>query len=247
MESLRKFWQRFFSYNWIFGLFLILLFGIPRFALVLQANVSGKYNFAFIIFFLMWFAPLVFLTKQGRRSMGMKRPNHYVRLLFSFIAGVLSCAVVFGLFLLLYEKAEGNAFVYIAKAGGVPAGLADLDRLIYFLIAAIPSMLFSPIGEEFLYRGVVHGSFVQRFGETKASFFDSSAFALTHLAHFGIVYQITGWAFLPVPAVLWVFSMFTVSQVFFRCKLMCDSIYGAVFAHAGFNFAMMYFIFYSIY
>ena len=107
-------------------------------------------------------------------------------------------------------------------------------------------MIFSPIGEEFLYRGVIHGSFVSKFGEIKASVFDSLAFAFTHLAHFGIIYIAGNWSFLPVPALLWIVSMFFVSQIFFRCKLMCDSIFGAVFSHAGFNFAMMYFTFYHL-
>lgn len=246
MESLRKFWLHFFTYNWKFGVFLILLFGIPRFILVLQANVSGGYSQAFIIFFLMWFTPVVFLTKYGRRTIGMKRPRHYMRLLYSFALGILSCTVIFGVFLLLYDKTIGNAFVYISNIGKTPTDLADSDRLIYFLIATIPSMLFSPIGEEFLYRGVVHGSFVGKFGEVKASIFDGLAFALTHLAHFGIIYQAGYWDFYTVPALLWVVSMFVVSQVFFRCKLMCDSIFGAAFSHAGFNFTMMYFIFYHI-
>ncbi|MDR0938518.1 MAG: CPBP family intramembrane metalloprotease [Mediterranea sp.] len=124
--------------------------------------------------------------------------------------------------------------------------ISEFERLTYFLVAAIPSMIFSPIGEEFLFRGLVHGSFVCRFGEVGALFFDSGAFALTHLAHFGIIYSAGGWSFLPIPALLWVLSMFLVSQVFFRCKLMCDSIFGAVFSHSGFNFAIMYFILYHI-
>lgn len=244
---LRSLWTRFFRYNWAFGLFLVLLFGIPRFVLILEANVSGTYNFAFIIFFLMWFTPFVFLTKKGRKKIGLKRPGHYRHLLVSFLLGVLSCAVVFGIFTLLYQITLDHAFVYILRSGGVPSGLADSDKLIYFSIAVIPCMLFSPIGEEFLYRGVVHGSFVNRFGEVKASFFDSLAFALTHLAHFGIIYDAGHWHFSVLPALLWVVCMFSVSQVFFRCKLLCDSITGAVLAHAGFNFAMMYFIFYWIY
>lgn len=246
MESLRKFWLRFFSYNWKFGLVLILLFGIPRFILVLQANVSGGYSTVFIIFMLMWFTPFIFLTKQGRKEMGMKRPNHYLRLLYSFLLGVLSCTIIFGVFLLIFEKTDGNAFVYISKAGAMPADILPSDKLIYFIIAAIPSMIFSPIGEEFLYRGVIHGSFVSKFGEIKASVFDSLAFAFTHLAHFGIIYIAGNWSFLPVPALLWIVGMFFVSQIFFRCKLMCDSIFGAVFSHAGFNFAMMYFTFYHL-
>ena len=247
MESLRKFWTRFFTYNWVFGLALILLFGIPRFIMVLQANVSGGYSSVFIIFLLMWFAPLIFLTKLGRKNMEMKRPNSYLRLLYSFVLGALSCVLIFGVFWLLYQNTESNAFAYISRISGAPMGdISDSDKLIYFIIAVIPSMLVSPIGEEFFYRGVVHGSFVGQFGEAKASVFDSLAFAFTHLAHFGIVYLAGQWTFLPLPAIIWVISMFAVSQLFFRCKLMCDSILGAIFSHAGFNFAMMYFIFYVL-
>jgi len=246
MDLLRKFWRHFFKYNWKFGVFLILLFGIPRFILVLHANVSGGYGQASVIFFLMWFTPLIFLTKQGRKEIGLKRPNNYLRLLVSFILGIMSCIVIFGIFQLLFDSTLGNAFVYIAKAGAGSAHFTDSDRLTYFLIAAIPSMIFSPIGEEFLYRGVIHGSFVPGYGETKASVLDSLAFAFTHLAHFGIIYNIGKWEFLPVPAIIWVLSMFAVSQLFFRCKQMCDSIFGAVLSHAGYNFAMMYFIFYHV-
>jgi len=246
MESLRKFWLRFFKYNWKFGLFLILLFGIPRFILVLHANVTGGYNTAFIIFVFMWFAPFVFLTKQGRHDMGIKRPAKYLPLVYSFGIGILSCAVLFGIFYLLYGQSVSNSFVYISKAGAIPGEIPGSDRFMYFIIASIPSMIFSPIGEEFLYRGVIHGSFVRQFGEFRASLFDSLAFALTHLAHFGIIYNAGSWSFLTVPSLIWMLSMFMVSQVFFRCKQMSGSIFGAVLSHAGYNFAMMYFIFYHL-
>lgn len=84
----------------------------------------------------------------------------------------------------------------------LPCRFVGGGKWMYFLIAATPSMIFSPIGEEFLYRGVVHGSFVGRFGEVHASYLNGLAFALTHLAHFGIVYTVLGWTFLPVPAFL---------------------------------------------
>ena len=210
MESLHKIWSRYFGYNWQFGLALILLFGVPRFILVLDANMSGGYGTAFIIFFIMWFTPFIFLTRKGRREIGFKRPNSYLRLLYSFALGALACGAIYGLFYLFYGNTISNSLVYISKAS-TSVVLDDSHRLIFFLIAAIPSMLFSPIGEEFLYRGVIHGSFVPKFGET-----------------------------------LWVLSMFAVSRLFFACKQMCDSIFGAVLSHAGYNFAMMYFIFYHI-
>jgi membrane protease YdiL (CAAX protease family) len=107
-------------------------------------------------------------------------------------------------------------------------------------------MTFSPIGEELFYRGIVHGSFAVNFGEQKASLADSSAFALTHLAHFGIVYISASWHFLFVPALLWVLSMFLASLAFTKCKEKTGSILGAIICHAAFNMAMMYFIFYHI-
>ena len=107
-------------------------------------------------------------------------------------------------------------------------------------------MTFSPIGEELFYRGLVHGSFVKILGEQKASVADSMAFALTHLAHFGIVYFLDSWHFLFVPALLWVVSMFMTSRVFFLCKEKTGSILGAILSHAAFNLTMMYFIFYHI-
>lgn len=161
----------------------------------------------------MWFVPFIFLTGYGRKCIGIRKPDHCGRLFLSFIAGGMSCAVIFALFFLLYDKTIDNAFVYIG--GNNPgAFISGPDKQLYFWIAVIPSMIFSPIGEEFLYRGMIHGSFVQRFGESKASVLDSLAFAVTHVAHFGIVYVSGIWQFLPFPAVLWVLSMFVVSQIF---------------------------------
>ena len=244
MEPLRKPWLRFFNYNWKFGLLLILLFGIPRFILVLQANMEGGYSKVFIIFIIMWFAPLIFLTKQGRKDIGIKRPNKYIHLLYSFLAGIAACILIFILFNSLYGNTLSNAFTYISRVGSPTTQINDSDRLVYFIIGAIPSMIFSPIGEEFLYRGVIHGSFVEKSGEFKASIYDSLAFALTHLAHFGIIYDGEAWQFLLAPSILWVLSMFLVSQLFFRCKMMSQSIFGAVLSHSGYNLAMMYLIFY---
>ena len=107
-------------------------------------------------------------------------------------------------------------------------------------------MTFSPIGEELFYRGVVHACFATNNGEQKASIYDSLAFGLTHLAHFGIVYIAGAWSFLFIPALLWVIGMFFASRLFFVCKQKTQSILGAMICHAGFNITMIYFIFYHI-
>ena len=102
------------------------------------------------------------------------------------------------------------------------------------------------MGEELFYRGVIHECFRQRFGESGASMIDSLAFALTPLAHFGIVYHHESWKFLLIPALLWIASMFLICMIFNKIKRMSGSILGAILTHAGFNLAMGMIIIYLI-
>jgi hypothetical protein len=88
-KYLRPIFQSSLSYNWILGLALILLFGIPRFILVLSANVTKNYGTASIIFILMWLVPFIFLNKEGRRFIGIKKPKNYLWLVYSLI--LVSC------------------------------------------------------------------------------------------------------------------------------------------------------------
>jgi membrane protease YdiL (CAAX protease family) len=244
---LRQFWRNRLLFNWQFGLLLILLFGIPRFILVLQANVTSNYDLIPVIFILMALTPYLLLTKEGRVNTGIKKADNYSWLFYSFLLGIAACLITFVLAQLYFGYSQANWFVYISKSYAVPrTGLTAPDRLIYFIIYAIIGMTFSPIGEELFYRGIVHSSFAVKLGEQKASIIDSAAFALTHLAHFGIVYLSGSWTFLFFPALLWVLMMYLASRLFFFCKQKSGSILGAILCHAGYNFSMMYFIFYYI-
>lgn len=243
---LRPIW-RFLSYNWKLGLFLILLFGIPRFILVLEANALGGYGNVSFVFILMWFVPFILLSKKGRQYIGIKKPINYPWLIYSFLIGVSFCLLMYVCATFLYGDTIHNSFVYISKSYVIPHEMLETKRLMFFAMFSLIGMTFSPIGEELFYRGVVHGSFVEKFGERKASVFDSLAFAFTHLAHFGIIFYLGEWSFLPVPALLWVMGMFIVSQLFFLCKQKSGSILGAIISHAGYNVGMMYVIFYHIF
>ncbi len=246
-QYLRAFWLKWFRFDWKFGLALALLFGVPRFWLVLSSNVTGNYSLVSIIFLLMWLAPFVLLSRSGRKSIGIKRPKRFSWLLYAFFLGVLVCAIIFVIGKAFYDTSISNWFVYIGQSYQLPAGeLSATDKRIYFIIFALIGMTFSPIGEELLYRGLIHQSFASRFGETRATIFDSLAFGITHLAHFGIVYANETWQFLPLPALLWVIFMFLAGIIFFICKTKTSSILGAIVSHAGFNLAMTYFIFYHL-
>lgn len=236
-------------FNWQFGLTLILLFGIPRFFIVLEANRTGNYKFTSIIFVLMALSPFIFLNKDGRKIIGLKRPKNLQWLIHSFVLGVLICTILFFLGKYLYQNSIENWFVYISNSfSSIPMGeLNENTKLFYFAMFAITGMTFSPIGEELLYRGLIHQSFVSKFGNHKASIMDSLAFALVHLAHFGIIYTGGSFQLLLIPALLWMALMFLSSRLFYYCRSKTGSIYGAISSHAGFNFAMTYFIFYHIF
>jgi len=122
----------------------------------------------------------------------------------------------------------------------------NFAHCLYFLPYVKNLLDFIPIGEELFYRGLVHGSFRDNVGDNRASYIDSSAFALTHLAHFGIVYVNGQWNFLFIPSILWVLFIFITSRLFYFCKKRTGSILGAIISHAAFNVTMMYLIFYYI-
>lgn len=247
MSNFRLLFKDRIQFNWQLGLALILLFGIPRYLIVLQANKTGNYNFTSIIFLIMWVTPFILLSKKGRVEIGLKRAKDYKWLLYSFILGILACTVIYTIGQLLFSNTIHNWFVYISKSFTIPAQqLEGSGRNIYFLIFALIGMTFSPIGEELLYRGLIHQSFAEQFSHTVASRTDSFAFALVHLPHFGIIYTLGGWQFTFVPALLWMAFMFLSSRLFFYCKYKSGSLYAAMLAHAGFNLAMTYFIFYHI-
>ena len=123
--------------------------------------------------------------------------------------------------------------------------VADGSLPHYLLWLAI-AIFAAGLGEELFFRGVVHGSFAKSIGDQKASIVDSLAFALTHIAHFGLVFINGNWTFYFVPTLIWVIGMFLVSIVFFQMKKSSGSILGAILCHAGFNLGMIYCIFYLV-
>jgi len=147
----------------------------------------------------------------------------------------------------LWGRTVQNPFAYIARTySQMPDSPSDADRLTFFVVYAVIGMLFSPIGEELLYRGIAHESLASQLGDRGAALVDAGAFAVTHLAHFGIVHVAGAWAFLPLPALLWVVAMFVSSLVFYAFRVLTGSVLGAIVAHAAFNLAMNVVIFYGV-
>lgn len=245
-NELKPFWSRLFRFNWKFGLFLILAVCIPRFLLVLNANTTGNYGSIGIIMFISAIAPFVFLTTHGRRQSGLTGTRKYGRLLIAFMVGLLFSYMLYLLGELLYGNNYHNWYNYIGSSYKIPEGIKGSSKAVLFSIMSLTGVTFSPIGEELFFRGIVHTSFARSIGDQKASLVDSTAFALTHISHFGLVFAGQQWQLLPVPALIWVSGMFVVSLLFFTFKQYAGSILGAIVCHAGFNLGMIYCIFYLL-
>lgn len=245
-KELKPFWRKFFDFNWKFGLFLILVFCIPRFILVLNANETSNYKFIGLVMVIYALTPFIFLTKFGRKAIGLKKPSNYNWILYALIIGLIFSFLLYFLGNSIFHNTYENWYKYIAKSYNIPNGMNAKDKLNLFLIMSITGMIFSPIGEELLFRGIIHSSFAKSIGNFKASIVDSSAFALTHISHFGLVYINNKWNFLIIPTLIWVLSMFSLSLLFFMFRNKSKSILGAIICHSAFNFGMTYCIFYFI-
>ncbi|WP_446051713.1 CPBP family intramembrane glutamic endopeptidase [Zobellia laminariae] len=245
-EELKPFWRKIFNFDWKFGLFLILLICIPRFALVLQANQTANYSWLGLIMLISAIVPFLFLSKKGRRKIGLKKPENFNWVIIALVIGLVFSISLYYLGVGLYGNSFENWYYYIGKSYNIPAGIDGEGKLILFSIMALTGMTFSPIGEELFFRGIVHSSMATSLGDRKASLIDSSAFALVHISHFGLVFVNQEWRFLLVPTIIWVLSMFCVSILFYICRKRSGSILGAILCHAAFNLGMIYCIFYQI-
>jgi len=245
-NELRPFWRNFFGFNWKFGLFLILIICLPRFLLVLNANETANYGPIGLIMVISAIAPFIFLSRKGRGAIGLRRPSGKMWLIIAFVLGLMLSLLLCMLGVLLYDHTIENWYVYIGRSYSIPAGIKGQEKLILFMVMSVTGMIFSPIGEELFFRGIVHSSFAKSFGNLKASVVDSLAFAITHISHFGIVFLNGQWEFLSFPTLIWVLSMFVVSILFYLCRQKTDSLMGAILCHSSFNLGMIYCIFYQL-
>ncbi len=245
-QELKPFWNKFFNFDWKFGLFLIFVFCIPRFILVLNANETSSYKFIGIVMIIYAITPFIFLTKYGRKIIGLVKPKNNEWLFYALIIGLIFSIILYFLGDFLYQSTFENWYVYIGKSYNISNGINPNDKLILFAIMSTTGMIFSPIGEELLFRGIIHSSFAKSIGNFKASIVDSLAFALTHISHFGLVFVNNDWNFFVLPTLIWVLGMFLVSVLFYTCRWKSKSILGAIVCHSAFNLGMTYCIFYMM-
>ncbi len=191
-------------------------------------------------FLLMWFLPFLFLSKEGRNQIGLKKPNKKIWLFYGLIIGLIYSFFVFLLGYMLFNDSINNWFVNIGSQY-LPAESDDwgIDgKFSLFLMVTFPSIIFSPIGEEIFFRGMIHNSVKIKQNEKTAIIVNGLAFAGIHIVHHGIIRDNTGFYFLIIPGIIFFLLMLVFSWLCTLLRNKSDSLYPAIICHSAFNLMM---------
>lgn len=238
--QVKPFWKKLFPQSWILVAGLAVLLAIPRFVLIL----SGNYNAIILIFILMWLTPFLLLSSEGRKQIGLIKPTRPRWLLWGFLLGMGSAIILYLIGYFIYGNTTDHWYTSVMNTFNRGTIIQDIrPNYLFFLLFALPTMIFSPIGEEFFFRGIMQEAFAEKWRTKTSTLVEAAFFGITHLAHHGLMTTTQGYRLLP-SAFPWIVLMMSVSILLSWVRNQSGSIWGAVLCHAGFNLGMMWSIFY---
>lgn len=243
---LRTVWYKIFKEAWILSIVLYILLFILRAYGFLGESVSN-YKPIMLGFILMWFIPIVFLNKTGRNQIGIRKPTNKLWLMLSPLLGILLAFIVFLIGFLVYKNSNDNWFVTIGNAYFSDPKMLHMSKFTLYIIFTIPAILFSPLGEELFFRGVIHESIKIRWNNKIATIINSALFGLVHFLHHGILNKGGSIQIFWLSGLIWVVLMFLCSNIFTLIRYKTESIWPSVIAHSFFNLTMNFTIFYILF
>jgi len=197
---------------------------------------GGMWNAQYIALSMVviWPLPWLLSARQARRKMGFRAPQSWQWFVIGSVLTIVLLAFCAAMGWLFFGETNSNWFTRHAMAlhealKQVPAGASLITQ---FWIVTLPAMIFSPLAEEFLYRGFILTAFSMRWGCRTAMAIQASAFALVHLAHYGLN------PFQPALISIWLPSMFITALVFGWIVQKSRSVWPAVVSHSIFNLGM---------
>jgi membrane protease YdiL (CAAX protease family) len=159
-------------------------------------------------------------------------------ILWGILLGLAGGFAVYALGYLLFGNGENNWYVSLLNSYQIEGSMRAMGMSTLFLIFTAPAILFSPAGEEFFFRGMIHESAREAGAPGGAALWNALAFAGAHLLHHGIFREGAGLRILPVSGLIWFLLMMGLSWVFTECRERSGSIWPAVLAHGAFNLSM---------
>lgn len=189
-------------------------------------------------FVTMGLLPWLLLTPSGRRAIGLCRPASWLVLAPAMLAGACAALACGATGLLLFGYGPDNWFMTVATSYRRMMDTSTFSMLMLHLVFTLPALLFSPIGEEIFFRGILQRALEQRVSARISTVLECAVFGLVHLFHHGLVLSATGWSIRPVSAALWVAAMGLTAALFATIRQRSGSLLPAMAAHAAFNAAM---------
>lgn len=189
----------------------------------------------------MMLAPWILLSAAGRRRIGLTPPpSRLARKAYpvAILCGAAAALVCFLTGLALFGHGADNWYVSIADNYRATLDTSHFSIPTLYLIFTAPALLFSPIGEEIFFRGMLQRSLEQSFSTRASTIIECAAFGLIHLCHHGLALDATGLTMRPLPGALWFILMFSTALLFATIRRRSGSLYPAMAAHAAFNAVM---------
>jgi uncharacterized protein len=243
---LRAVWKRIFKEAWILSLILFLILAGIRAYGILGGSKSNNIPVA-LGFVIMWSLPLIILTKEGRRQIGIRKPKNVLWIILSPLLGAATAFVVFLIGFLLYGHSCNNWYVTVGRSYFGETSLSNMPFMTMFIFCTIPAVLFSPLGEELFFRGIVHESVKMKWNTKTGVIVNSSLFGIVHILHHGLSNSGGSLQMLWVSGSIWVVLMFLSSNLFTLIREKTESIWPAVIAHVFFSLTMNITIFFILF
>jgi uncharacterized protein len=193
-------------------------------------------------FVLMSLMPWLLLSKTGRTQIGLRRAQRSCYLL-AMSLGALAAAGCFVLGVALFGTGADNWFISIANNYRGMMNTTGFPVWKLHLIFTLPALIFSPIGEELFFRGLLQRTLEERLSAKSSTVIECSAFGLIHLCHHGFLTTAAGLSFMLVSGAIWATLMFMAAYLFAWLRKRSGSLYTAMVAHASFNLCMNTLIF----
>jgi len=183
---------------------------------------------------MLWPLPWLLLSKDSRYEVRFRTPVSKTWFFRAPLVGACLVAACATIGWLAFGDGDSNWFTkhaLVLKDSLAPAPTnASVASL--FMMVTIPAMIFSPLGEEFLFRGFMLRTLELRWGYRAAILIQAAIFAFVHLAHYGLN------PLQPALIAVWLPSTFAIGLVLGWVVSESGSIWCAVIAHSIFNLGL---------
>lgn len=195
-------------------------------------------------FTVMALTPYFFLRKEGRRRSGLQSPKQLPWIIWGILLGALGAGIFYWLGVTLFGETDDNWFVSVRRAFPVTPEMAGLPTAQLFWILSVPSLIFSPLGEEIFFRGFLQQAAEERWNHRTGVIVDAGWFAVVHLFHHGILRIDGRIQVFPVSGAVWMVLIFGTGVLFAFLRQKTGSLVAPILSHATFNLTMNFTILY---